>query len=120
MTPLILPWPPRELHPNARVHWARRAKLTKLERRAAFFHAKAAKWDSAKFGLGGLLLRLDFYPPDRRRRDLDGCLSASKAQIDGIADALGVDDSRFSLHVQMHAPRKGGEVHVTIQQQATP
>jgi crossover junction endodeoxyribonuclease RusA len=30
-----------------------------------------------------------------RHRDLDNCLAAAKPQIDGIADALGVNDRRF-------------------------
>ena len=33
--------------------------------------------------------------PDRRHRDLDNLLAASKPIIDGMAQALGVDDSRF-------------------------
>lgn len=36
-----------------------------------------------------------FVAPDRRHRDLDNCLAAAKSQLDGIADALGVNDKRF-------------------------
>ena len=36
-----------------------------------------------------------FVSPDKRHRDLDNCLAAAKAQLDGIADALGVNDKRF-------------------------
>ena len=37
-----------------------------------------------------------FYCPDFRKRDLDNLLAALKHSIDGIADTLGVDDSRFN------------------------
>jgi crossover junction endodeoxyribonuclease RusA len=33
--------------------------------------------------------------PDKRHRDADNCLAASKAGLDGVADALIVDDKRF-------------------------
>lgn len=36
-----------------------------------------------------------YCPPDRRRRDLDNLLAASKASIDGIANAMCIDDTRF-------------------------
>jgi crossover junction endodeoxyribonuclease RusA len=34
-------------------------------------------------------------PKDKRHRDYDNLLAASKSMLDGIAHALGVDDSRF-------------------------
>lgn len=40
-------------------------------------------------------LSLLFLMPDKRRRDLDNLLAGSKALIDGMAQALGVDDRRF-------------------------
>jgi crossover junction endodeoxyribonuclease RusA len=42
-----------------------------------------------------LALTLTFCAPDRRRRDLDNLLSALKADFDGVAQALGVDDHMF-------------------------
>ncbi|SOE49110.1 hypothetical protein ODI_R1848 [Orrella dioscoreae] len=38
---------------------------------------------------------LTFVAPDRRRRDIDNLLACMKSQMDGIAIALGVDDSQF-------------------------
>lgn len=113
MSALILPWPSRDLHPNARVHWARRAKATKAARQLAWAEALKAKWvapDSAR-----IYLQIYFYPPDKRQRDLDGLLSSIKATIDGIADAIGVDDRLFVplLHA-MEQPRHGGQVHIRI------
>ena len=59
---------------------------------------------------------IDFYPPDKRKRDDDGLLSSMKAARDGIADALGIDDSRFVSHPFLHhdCVRKGGMVKITL------
>jgi len=38
-----------------------------------------------------------FYFPTRHRRDLTNCLAWMKSGVDGIADALEVDDQHFSF-----------------------
>mgnify|MGYP000933517560 FL=1 len=115
MRDLILPWPSRDLHPNARVHWSRRARAAKSARRAADALAREAGWCRVSLPEGRLHVWIDAYPPDRRRRDTDGVLSSLKSALDGIADALGVDDRRFVPHPFLHdEPRKGGEVRVRI------
>lgn len=109
---LTLPWPDKVLNPNSREHWATRARSVKAARHDAGwsvrrqFHAKP-DWQRAAVGL-------TFCPPDERRRDLQNCIGAAKALVDGIADALGIDDSRFDLNYQFGATVKGGAVHVTI------
>lgn len=110
-----LPWPSRILHPNARVHWAQRAKAAKAARMEAFVLARAAGWHKHQLPDGRLHLWIDFVPPDRRRRDDDGLLASMKQARDGLADALGIDDSRFVSHPFLHdTVRKGGEVRVRI------
>lgn len=42
-----------------------------------------------------LELKLTFVQDDNRHRDLDNLLSASKALIDGMARAMGIDDKIF-------------------------
>ena len=112
---IVLPWPPRELHPNARVHWSKRAKMTKIERLGARFSAVQAGWPGLNLPDGRLHLWIDFYPPDRRRRDDDGLVASFKAARDGLADALGIDDARFVSHPFVRDEvRKGGEVRVRI------
>jgi crossover junction endodeoxyribonuclease RusA len=62
-----------------------------------------------------MALRIEFIPPDARRRDDDNCLSCFKAGRDGIAEALGVDDSRFVTTFWLSdKPVKGGMVRVSI------
>lgn len=119
---ITLPWPDRALHPNSRVHWAQKAKATKAARHVAFVAARAIGWTNESVpSEGRLSLWIDFYPPDRRRRDDDGLLASMKAARDGIADALGIDDSRFvSHHMLRDEVRRGGEVVVTITEGPTP
>ena len=115
MKPLVLPWPSRDLHPNARVHWGKRGKATKAARAGAHLLALEAGWHRMALPEGRLHLWIDFYPPDRRRRDDDGLLASMKAARDGIADALGIDDARFVSHPYLREDtRPGGEVVVRI------
>ena len=109
-----LPWPPRSLHPNARVHWAIKARAAAKSRSEAYYLAQAA--GARALACAGLDVRLTFCPPDRRVRDLDGVLSSCKAGCDGIADATGVDDSRWSLALAWGPVVRGGAVIVDLRQ----
>lgn len=98
MMQVTLPWPPKELSPNARVHWSKRSKTAATYRHACYMLALEA---GAKTGIpwdGDVHVWIDFYPPDRRHRDDDNMISAFKSGRDGIAQALGVDDKRFRIH----------------------
>lgn len=111
-TRITLPWPEGVLSPNWRVHWARKAKATKDARLSAGWLVRAEidrqpNWRGAN-------ISMTFCPPDKRRRDLDNLIASSKASCDGIADALGVDDSRFSYSYRMGPVVAGGAVHVVI------
>src|SRR3546814_1588637 len=75
------------------------------------FRSKAAKLIAPDGPLG---LAIEFYPPDARRRDLDNMLASVKHAIDGIAEAIGVDDSRFSYSIARRAPIKGGRVSIVV------
>ena len=121
MIELILPWPNRDLHPNARVHRMVLAKAKKAARAEAHLLTLQAKWKTLHLPDGRLHLWIDFYPPDRRRRDDDGLLSSMKAARDGIADALGIDDHRFVSHPYIKdETRRGGEVRIRITGGPTP
>lgn len=111
MTVLSLPWPDKSLHPNARVHWAKRAKATKIARIEAAWATKAAY---LRVDPGLVPMTITFFPPDNRRRDRDGMISAIKAQLDGIADALGVDDNCFRPSFAFGSPVKGGLVSIEV------
>jgi len=59
---------------------------------------------------------LIYHPPNRHHYDADNLLARSKSQIDGIADALGVDDNTFTFTFSVGEPVKGGLVKVTIKE----
>lgn len=109
---ITLPWPPRELHPNARAHWAKKARHTKECRERAGWESKAAKVSVATEGQIGVCMV--FCPPDKRNRDMDGCLSNCKAYLDGLADGLGVNDSRFKLSLEWGPVVAGGQVRIFV------
>ena len=92
----MLPWPPKELSPNARVHWCVKNRAVKKYRENCAWLTKAAglrvDWD------GFVHAFITFYPPDRRHRDDDNVIAAFKSGRDGVADALVVDDKRFRTH----------------------
>lgn len=115
MGEIVLSWPDRALHPNARAHWARKSKAAKAARGAAYWLACEAGAKSAEFGPGRLQVWIDGYAPDRRRRDADGLLSSLKPALDGIADAMGTDDRWFVPHPWIKDEvRKPGEVRIRI------
>lgn len=96
MNEILLPYPPRELHPNGRAHWAVKAKHARRQRQDAVLLARQAGYDKVAWPQEGpLCVWITGYPRDRRRRDADGMLSSTKWAIDAIAEVMGVDDSRF-------------------------
>lgn len=109
---VVLPWPPKQLSPNARTHWAVKSKHAKAYRMACFGLCIQAKLEKPETE-GRLHLWLDFYPPDRRHRDDDNMIASFKSGRDGIADALGIDDKRFICHPFV-SDQIGGMVKVRI------
>jgi crossover junction endodeoxyribonuclease RusA len=109
---VTLPWPPKELSPNARSHWATKSKAAKAYRHACWTLAKAAGIIAPETP-GRLHLWIDFYPPDRRHRDDDNMIAAFKSGRDGLADALGVNDRRFVCHPYVK-DQIGGMIKVRI------
>ena len=109
---VVLPWPSRALSPNARGHWSQRSRAAKAYRMQCFLFAKKAGLVAPA---GRILLQLEFLPPNARRRDDDNLLASFKAGRDGLADALGIDDSLFVSQVQIgEVHRPGGAVRVTL------
>ena len=90
---IVMPWPDSALSQNKRVHWTKRASATRSARKLAsglameaglhLYHDKSPR------------LIFSFFPPDNRRRDLSNMPATQKAAIDGISDAMKVDDSQF-------------------------
>jgi crossover junction endodeoxyribonuclease RusA len=104
---VILPWPPKELNPNARNHWAKTAKFKKSYRQICWALALEAKIRVSTTGEDPILLGITFFPPDRRGRDTDNMFAAMKAGLDGVAEALQVNDKRFVFTLAVSKETKG-------------
>lgn len=112
MISITLPWPQASLSPNARQHYMALARARKKYRNDCWVsaHAQGAR----KVAADALTVSVRFAPPTRRRYDLDNLLSRMKSGLDGLADVLGVDDSRWRLRIEMAEPVKGGAVRVEV------
>jgi crossover junction endodeoxyribonuclease RusA len=63
-----------------------------------------------------LHVTITLCPPNNNRRDVQNTIAALKAAVDGVADVLGVDDSRWRIvwPVAFSGPVRGGCVLVEI------
>ena len=113
MIAITLPWPSPVLSPNSRTHWAVKSRAVKSARVAAFYQVRAASKATVDWPRADV--RMTFCPPDKRRRDMDNMVASMKAAADGIADAIGIDDSKFTATYALSEPVKGGLVRVVIQ-----
>lgn len=115
-----LPWLNRHLSSNARIHWAQRQKLVRSCRNTAHVMTLATlkPWerDALRVGTDKIHVFITYLPPDNRRRDRSNmdCNLTMKAYLDGIADAIGVDDNRFVPSYRVGEVTKGGGVIVEM------
>ena len=108
---VTLPWPPKELSPNARVHWATLAKAKKLYRDACAWQARLQGVKPMRDN--ALHVDITFHAPTRRAYDQDNAIARMKSGLDGLADVLGVDDSKWTLTIRK-ADEIGGFVRVEV------
>lgn len=113
---LVLPWPSKDLSPNARVHYRVKAAATKLARHTAVVLAHEAGWKGLQLPPGRLHLWIDCYQaPGKKLPDDDNMIGRCKAYRDGIAQVLGIDDRRFKSHPDVKDERRpGGQVVMRI------
>jgi crossover junction endodeoxyribonuclease RusA len=111
---LLLDWPVAALWQNSRCHWSRRARATKSAVAASGYLAHSGGIRKGTHANARLVWT--FIPPDNRRRDVSNCIGALKAHIDGIAEAIGVDDSIIlNSWPERFAPaQKGGAIKVEV------
>lgn len=114
---ITLPFPDRRLNPNSSKgkHWGSTVALRKAARTgAAALTAVASTGHRLEPG-AELALVITFVQPDRRARDRDNLLAACKPMLDGVADALGVNDSQFEpVMIRREYGKKPGAVRVEI------
>jgi hypothetical protein len=115
MIEFTLPWPDKWLNPNNK------------HREAYYRTSQEAKeyayYMTLSYSLGELevpekiSITYKFYPPTRHKRDDDNFIAAMKPSRDGVALALGVDDSCFVTQAaEWGEVVKGGKVVLRLEE----
>lgn len=91
-----LDFPPSDLFPNRAKgrHWGALYQLKSDYRESSTWLTKQ-QMRGWKHDGGDIRVRVTFLMPDKRWRDADNCLAAAKSALDGLADALMVNDRMF-------------------------
>jgi crossover junction endodeoxyribonuclease RusA len=115
---LSLPWPDVALSPNGRFHWAEKSRAVKKARDYAWGMTLAAMGPLGivrASWVGPIEVVYTLHPLMDRNRDDDNLVASFKAYRDGIARALGVDDSIFrTMPLVYGAKAKPACVEVTL------
>jgi Holliday junction resolvase RusA-like endonuclease len=107
-----LPYPPSVNH-----YWRRVGAKTLISRAGRTFRASVCSLLAARQIqplVGPLVVRIDAFPPDRRRRDID---NITKALLDALqhGGAYHDDNQIVSLTITKRDVVPGGQTHVTIE-----
>lgn len=110
-TLIELPWPPSSLSGHNNGAWYNKDRVVATHRAWAFHATRAARHQVEP--TGDIRIHFYFIPPDNRG-DRTNFPNRIKPYIDGIAEALGINDKRFLPSYEFAAPRKPGFVQVTL------
>lgn len=111
----VLPWDRPPLTANQRLHWASKAQRVKALREWA-----KVTFRSTDDWAAPVSVRLDWYVPDKRRRDVDNTVPTLKALCDGLVDAGVVPDDTPQFMDKLmpriiHAPGEPMRLVLTLQ-----
>ena len=114
---ISMPCPSIALSPNGRAHWRDKHIATKASKSYAWGMTKSlmgplgivpGSW------IGPISVQLTFHPSVTRDRDLDNMQASQKAALDGIALALGINDTHFRPVSSIGEHRKPACVVITL------
>lgn len=110
-----LPYPPSVNH-----YWRRVGAKTLISRAGRVFRGRVCSLLTARQVqplAGPLVVRIDVFPPDRRRRDID---NISKALLDALehGGAYHDDNQIVSLTITKRDVIRDGQTHVSIENAA--
>ena len=117
MIEIVFGWPPSDLSPNKRLHWAKLATAKKEYRKNCLSASREQlkKYSKLNNLPERLVLEMTFIPPDRRSYDRDNLVARMKSGIDGLSDALRINDKRFNTVIStMDQDYLGGFVKIRI------
>ena len=112
---IVLPFPPAELSGHNSGHWRDHNKLVATLRAEAFHIARKALREAGYVApaKGDIPLHVRFVPPDNRG-DRWNFMQRAKCQIDGVAEAMNVNDRRFLPICTYAEPEKPGRVEIAL------
>jgi hypothetical protein len=99
-------WPTHDLWPNARPHFMRLHSVRAAAKKEAYWSTCVVRPRGWQPPEGRVKLTIYAHPSVNRTRDDDNLVAACKGHIDGIAEALHVNDSTFDLQ-----PIQWGDLH---------
>lgn len=114
-----LPLPPKELNPNARCHWAVKARAVRAARMVALAEARRVlddlgcpppRWPRAS-------MRANVYVLSAKRRpDPDNLMASLKAYLDGLASAgiVANDKELWPERPRFHTCERLPRIEITI------
>ena len=112
---VVLPWPDWDISPNSRIHYQKKARLTRQHRTSAKFLSLEAMGPGNWVDADRVFSVWIFTDPDGRRRDTGNIRAAMKAYQDGVCDALKIDDSVIrDEHLHRHGIVEGGQVELRL------
>lgn len=105
---LRLPWPPTKTSPNKKRsgNWREKSEAAKK------YKADCTKecWARAirKLDYSRAHVELTFYPPTAHAFDLDNVCARAKQGLDAVAEAIGIDDSRWDRLTLIRGEKTAG------------
>ena len=96
MLTITIPYlPPAVLSPNSRLHWAKKVGPKIQVKNDVMILAKEAAQKEPKgtYPLERAVIRFKYGLPNKRVRDMDNLVAASKAMLDALKGIIIVDDN---------------------------
>lgn len=110
---LNLPYPDKILWPNGRGHHMAKHRAFKKHRQWAWNAAKATRLPSV--GDGPLPIRVVVHgKATGPLPDADGVVGACKSYLDGISEAIGINDRHFAAPTVEFAPERTGRFIIEV------
>ena len=107
---LTFAWPYKELNPNSSAHLHVKAKKKAIYKTDCYWLTKMANIPKSDYKE----MHIIFYKPNRRYMDLDNMLASMKSGLDGMCEALEIDDRCFKKITIEIAENIGGMVKIDL------
>ncbi len=116
---VIVPWPHPYLSPNSRINWRLKAEVISRARMQAYGLTRSIISQKEHFSAnpanGRINVKFITHPRDKRARDEDNIIASMKGCLDGIADAMKVNDAFFHFkEIDVSYTKRPPEIEVWL------